>query len=402
MSGDGPTTCCARAAWSALAEPGDAGRGDARRACSAPRRPRGGSARPRRPARTSRCLEDAARSARRADRRRLAQGASRGGPPAARTATRAATWSASTGSAARSWCRATPVAGRAGRPRRRGALLPVGPRGAADLGRALAPVGRRWSGRARATAYGDASRSTWPTGWPRRCRGGLRRGVRHRRRRAPRRRRRAAGRTRGRARGRGRPGLPGRQRPAARGGRRAGGASSSRGAAGQPADQEPVPAAQPADRRGGPRHGRGRGGVASGALSTAHHAARLLRPVGAVPGPVTSMASAGCHRLLREGVAVCVTDAAEVRELAGLIGTGRWRSGPPLSRRARCSAARRARPGDPAGARRAPAPDACPARPGGEHRGGDGGGGAGRRRLLELEGWAARRGDGWITVGATS
>ncbi|GAA3812238.1 DNA-processing protein DprA [Cellulomonas soli] len=59
----------------------------------------------------------------------------------------------------------------------------------------------------------------------------------------------------------------------------------------------------------------------SGALSTAHHAARLLRPVGAVPGPVTSVASVGTHRLLREGVAVCVTDAAEVMELAGLVGT---------------------------------------------------------------------------------
>lgn len=55
----------------------------------------------------------------------------------------------------------------------------------------------------------------------------------------------------------------------------------------------------------------------SGALSTAGHAAGLLRPVGAVPGPVTSAASAGCHRLLRDGAAVCVTDAAEVLELAG-------------------------------------------------------------------------------------
>ncbi|GAB3157435.1 DNA-processing protein DprA [Myceligenerans halotolerans] len=55
----------------------------------------------------------------------------------------------------------------------------------------------------------------------------------------------------------------------------------------------------------------------SGALSTANHAARLLRPVGAVPGPVTSMASAGCHELLRSGAAVCVTDAAEAAELAG-------------------------------------------------------------------------------------
>jgi len=57
----------------------------------------------------------------------------------------------------------------------------------------------------------------------------------------------------------------------------------------------------------------------SGALSTANHAAELLRPVGAVPGPVTSMASGGCHQLIRDGLAVCVTDAAEVAELAGSI-----------------------------------------------------------------------------------
>lgn len=61
----------------------------------------------------------------------------------------------------------------------------------------------------------------------------------------------------------------------------------------------------------------------SGALSTAGHAAGLLRPVGAVPGPVTSAASAGCHRLLREGGAVCVTDAQEVLELI------RTSAGPP-------------------------------------------------------------------------
>lgn len=58
----------------------------------------------------------------------------------------------------------------------------------------------------------------------------------------------------------------------------------------------------------------------SGALSTARRAADLLRPVGAVPGPVTSMASGGCHALLRDGVATCVTDAAEVAELAGDLG----------------------------------------------------------------------------------
>lgn len=58
----------------------------------------------------------------------------------------------------------------------------------------------------------------------------------------------------------------------------------------------------------------------SGSLATAALALDLLRPVGAVPGPVTSMASAGCHRLLREGRAVCVTDLAEVCELASPLG----------------------------------------------------------------------------------
>ncbi|UOE25231.1 DNA-processing protein DprA [Agromyces soli] len=58
-------------------------------------------------------------------------------------------------------------------------------------------------------------------------------------------------------------------------------------------------------------------GWRSGALNTAHHAASLGRPVGVVPGPVTSPASAGCHRLLREQEAVCVTDAAEAAELLG-------------------------------------------------------------------------------------
>ena len=59
----------------------------------------------------------------------------------------------------------------------------------------------------------------------------------------------------------------------------------------------------------------------SGALNTARRASALLRPVGAVPGPVTSMASAGCHELLREGYATCVTEAAEVMELASQLGT---------------------------------------------------------------------------------
>jgi DNA processing protein len=59
----------------------------------------------------------------------------------------------------------------------------------------------------------------------------------------------------------------------------------------------------------------------SGAISTARHARDLGRAVMAVPGPVTSAMSAGCHTLLREwGEAVCVTDTAEVIDRIGLIG----------------------------------------------------------------------------------
>ena len=57
----------------------------------------------------------------------------------------------------------------------------------------------------------------------------------------------------------------------------------------------------------------------SGAALTAGRAVELSRPLGAVPGPVSSPMSAGCHRLLREG-ATCVTSAAEVLELAGPLG----------------------------------------------------------------------------------
>lgn len=63
-------------------------------------------------------------------------------------------------------------------------------------------------------------------------------------------------------------------------------------------------------------------GWRSGSLNTAGHASALGRPLGAVPGPVTSAASAGCHRLLREYDALCVTNAAEVRELTGMSPTG--------------------------------------------------------------------------------
>ena len=59
-------------------------------------------------------------------------------------------------------------------------------------------------------------------------------------------------------------------------------------------------------------------GWRSGSLNTAGHAGSLGRPLGAVPGPVTSAASAGCHRLIREYSAVCVTNADEMAELAPL------------------------------------------------------------------------------------
>lgn len=61
-------------------------------------------------------------------------------------------------------------------------------------------------------------------------------------------------------------------------------------------------------------------GRRSGTLNTASHAASLGRPLGAVPGPVTSPASAGCHRILREYDSVCVTTAAEMAELVDGIG----------------------------------------------------------------------------------
>ncbi|MFI7482866.1 DNA-processing protein DprA [Kocuria sp. M1R5S2] len=69
----------------------------------------------------------------------------------------------------------------------------------------------------------------------------------------------------------------------------------------------------------------------SGSQSTARHAEGLSRAVGAVPGSVHSGTSAGCHRLLREGTAVLVTDAEEVLELIQPLGTA-FASEPTLPR----------------------------------------------------------------------
>jgi DNA processing protein len=61
-------------------------------------------------------------------------------------------------------------------------------------------------------------------------------------------------------------------------------------------------------------------GERSGALSTAHHAAELGKPLMAVPGPVTSAQSAGCHRIIREWAATCVTCAADIIEMLSPLG----------------------------------------------------------------------------------
>jgi DNA processing protein len=60
-------------------------------------------------------------------------------------------------------------------------------------------------------------------------------------------------------------------------------------------------------------------GIRSGAASTAAWARALGRVVCAVPGPVTSTASTGCHALLQAG-AELVTRAEDVREIIGRAG----------------------------------------------------------------------------------
>jgi DNA processing protein len=73
----------------------------------------------------------------------------------------------------------------------------------------------------------------------------------------------------------------------------------------------------------------------SGALNTARHARDQGRPLMAVPGPVTSAQSAGCHEIIRDWGGVCVTSAGDVMELLALPGDearGLGRPGPVLPR----------------------------------------------------------------------
>ncbi len=72
----------------------------------------------------------------------------------------------------------------------------------------------------------------------------------------------------------------------------------------------------------------------SGALSTAVRARDLCRPLMAVPGPVTSVMSAGCHEMIREWGAICVTGARDVLEHVSPVGEelGGRRRGPAVPR----------------------------------------------------------------------
>lgn len=61
-------------------------------------------------------------------------------------------------------------------------------------------------------------------------------------------------------------------------------------------------------------------GARSGALSTARWAEQLMRPLSAMPGPVTSAMSVGPHRLIREARAALVSRPDDVVELVGHMG----------------------------------------------------------------------------------
>ena len=58
----------------------------------------------------------------------------------------------------------------------------------------------------------------------------------------------------------------------------------------------------------------------SGAVNTARHARDLSRRLMAVPGPITSDLSAGCHQVIREWQGTLVTSAAEVIEHLSPVG----------------------------------------------------------------------------------
>ncbi|MEP6631624.1 MAG: DNA-processing protein DprA [Lapillicoccus sp.] len=97
-------------------------------------------------------------------------------------------------------------------------------------------------------------------------------------------------------------------------------------------------------------------GLRSGSLNTARTAAECGRPVGVVPGPVTSMMSAGCHQARRDGYAEIVTEVDEVVDLVGDLGAdAAWRRSGPVHETDRLS------PGDRLVLAAVPVRRACPA-----------------------------------------
>jgi len=91
-------------------------------------------------------------------------------------------------------------------------------------------------------------------------------------------------------------------------------------------------------------------GQRSGALNSARHARDLHRRLMAVPGPITSDLSAGCHHIIREWQGTLVTSAAEVVEYLSPVGAmlrqpsggGSGAPGRSASGRAMSAGARRA------------------------------------------------------------
>ncbi len=75
----------------------------------------------------------------------------------------------------------------------------------------------------------------------------------------------------------------------------------------------------------------------SGSSRTATYAAELNRPVFAVPGPVTSQASAGTHRLIQDHIAVLAGDVEDIRDAVGPLRITKRRSdgGPEIPTRLR-------------------------------------------------------------------
>jgi DNA processing protein len=73
-------------------------------------------------------------------------------------------------------------------------------------------------------------------------------------------------------------------------------------------------------------------GARSGAKSTAAVSRALGRVLMAVPGPITSATSVGCHELLRSGEAVAVSSVDEIIESTGRLGADLVDPGSPETR----------------------------------------------------------------------